>query len=585
MTAAQLFARLMRECAAFPGRLAVAAASLLVLSGAQLYMTWIVKRWTDGPLAGDMSHVGPLLAAGVAVTAVMIGAVFVSRYVLSGVDQRLVQRLRDAALGRLLILRLPAARRYPRGELASRIMNDAGMLSGFVREVMKRLLGEGLVIVGALAMAVMLDWKLALGTCAVVPLVVFLLDRLGRAIRRRGASAQAEIGNLGATLNEQLTGLTTIKGFETEAFEQNRFVDQNVRYRRVVMRTEWWSSLLITGVWIATGLGLWAILWYGTRQVLAGEITAGTLLAVSLYVLQTLEPLRRLGEVQGMLQRTLAGAARIYEIVECDEVERGGGRLLPQPRGVIRFEDVHFRYRDDAPVLQGLTLELAPGEPVALVAASGGGKSTLAGLLVRFADPQAGCILLDGIDLRILATPALRRAVCVVEQEPFVFSGRLIDNVRYGSWDASRRRVEEAIALAGLDALVGALPAGLYTPVAEAGHDLSGGQKQRLALARAIVRDPAVLVLDEATSALDSETEGRIFARLEPWLRRRTTLVMAHRLSTVARFARVIVLEHGRVAGDGPVTSLFTHCAAFAKLFAEQGIGNDASRPPAAASG
>ena len=570
MTPTQIFARLVRECLEYPGRLTAAVLSLVVLSGAQLYLTWLVKRWADGPLAGDAGSVGALMTAGMAVTAVMVGAVFVSRYLLNSINQRMVQCLRDRALARVLALRVPAAQRFHSGEVVSRLMNDAGILSGFVRDVLKRLLGEGLLIVGALTMAFYLQWRLALLTCAVVPLVALLLGQLGGVIRRRGARAQAEIGDLSATLHEQLSGLTTIKGFEGEAFERARFARQNTRYRRVVMRGEWWASLLVTIVWIVTGVGLWAILWYGTRQVIGGQISAGGLVAFCLYLLQTLEPLRRLSDVQGLLQRALAAAARVYEIIDCPDIEHGGPAALTAPRGVVRVEGVHFRYRPHEPVLQDVTLSLEPGEPTALVAASGGGKSTLAKLLVRFADPQAGRVLLDGTELRTLPLGALRRIVCVVEQEPFIFSGRMIDNLRYGSWDATRACVEEAAALAGLKPLVDSLPLGLDTGMEEAGRNLSVGQKQRIALARAVVRDPTVLVLDEATSALDSDTERQIFDQLEPWLRRRTTLVIAHRLSTVSRFARVIVLDHGRVAGEGSVAELLAHCPVFAKLFGDQ---------------
>jgi ATP-binding cassette, subfamily B, bacterial MsbA len=584
MTALQIFTRLVRECLAFPGRLAGAVLSLVVLSGAQLYLTWLVKRWADGPLAGDGRDVGPLLTAGVLVTALMVAAVFVSRYLLNSVNQRMVERLRDAALARVLALRVPVVQGLHSGELVSRIMNDAGILSGFVRDVLKRLLGEGLLVIGALAMTLYLQWRLALATGLIVPLVVLLLSQLSGVIRQRGSRAQAEIGDLGATLNQQLSGLTTIKGFGGEAFERARFSRQNRRYRRFIMHGEWWASLLVTVVWIVTGLGLWAILWYGTRQVLSGQITAGGLVAFCLYAVQTLEPLRRLSDVQGQLQRALAAGERVYEIIDCPDVEQGGERELPAPRGAVRCEALGFAYRPREPVLQDVTLALEPGEPVALVAASGGGKSTLAKLLVRFVDPQAGRVLIDGVDTRTLTLAALRRAVCVVEQEPFIFSCRLIDNLAYGSPHASRRHIEEAAALAGLSALLGSLPAGLDSQLDEAGRNLSVGQKQRIALARAIVRDPAVLVLDEATSALDSDTERQIFAQLEPWLRRRTTLVIAHRLSTISRFARTVVLDGGRVVGDGPVDSLLAHCPVFVQLFAEQ-LGPAGLRRPVAVAG
>jgi ATP-binding cassette, subfamily B, bacterial len=221
-------------------------------------------------------------------------------------------------------------------------------------------------------------------------------------------------------------------------------------------------------------------------------------------------------------------------------------------------------------VLRGLDLEIAAGEAVAIVAASGGGKSTLAALLLRHLEAGRGRIAIDGVDVRERALADLRRAVCVVEQEPFLFTASVRENVCYGSWSAAREEVEEAIRMAGLETFVRSLPRGLDEAIREAGRNLSGGQKQRIALARAIVRDPPILVLDEATSAIDSEVEGRIFAGLESWLARRTVLAMAHRLSTVRRFDRVVVIQDGRVVGDGPVDSLLRTCPGFADLFADQ---------------
>jgi ATP-binding cassette subfamily B protein len=272
-----------------------------------------------------------------------------------------------------------------------------------------------------------------------------------------------------------------------------------------------------------------------------------------------------------MLQRSLASAARVFEVVDLAEDEPEGAVPLPtRVVGEMRLERVRFRHREDAALLEGVDLHVGAGETVALVAASGGGKSTLAALLTRHLSPLSGRILVDGVDVAEARLSDLRRAVCVVEQEPFLFSGPLLENVRYGSLDASREDVESAVRLVGLAPLAASLPHGMDTPMQEAGRELSGGEKQRIALARALVRNPAVLVLDEATSALDGEAEELIFERLESWLARRTVLVMAHRLSTVARFPRVVVLERGRVVGDGPAEALLGSCPPFAQLFAAQ---------------
>jgi ATP-binding cassette subfamily B protein len=267
----------------------------------------------------------------------------------------------------------------------------------------------------------------------------------------------------------------------------------------------------------------------------------------------------------------LAAAVRVYEVIDAPEVEEGGSVPLPVPvGGAVCCAGVTFGYRPDEPVLLDVDLVLDSRESVALVGGSGSGKTTLVSLLIRLQDPQQGRIQLDGIETRALRLSDLRRAVCLVEQDPFVFSGPLTDNLRYGRWAATGEELETAVMIAGLEPLIRSLPGGLRARLGERGHDLSGGQKQRVALARAILRDPALLLLDESFSALDSDAEAGIFDRLEQWLARRTAVVISHRLSTVSRFDRVVVLDQGRIVGDGPARALVETCPAFERLFAGQ---------------
>ncbi len=566
-----VFLRLVRECLEQPFSVAGICAALLALGGARLYLTWLLKLGEDPVARGDAATVNGLFKSGAVAAVVLIAAMFVARYLLSWVSQTLVQRLRDAAQRRVVRMPLTIVRALPSGEVLSRLFNDAGMLAGFVQDIVKRLIGETFILVGALAMMFYLEWRLALVTCVVVPAAALLLARLGKVIRRRGAAAQHELGALSSVLTEQILGLATIKGFQAEEFEVDRFAEQDARYRHEMLRSERWAALLVTSVSIVAATGLFGIIWYGSRSVIAGRSTPGALLVFSLYAVQTIVPLRRLSDVHALLQRTLAAAARVYEIIDFEPVEDVvAGAPTPPARGAVRFEGVSFGYVADRAVLDDVTLVIERGESLALVAASGGGKTTVGNLLLRHLEPRAGRILLDGRDLRTLPLVELRRAICVVEQEPSVFRGSLRDNVRYGSWSAPPAEIERAAILAGLEPLVRSLPRGLESAVSERGHDLSGGQKQRIALARAIVRDPAVLVLDEATSALDSDTEASIFASLQDWLVRRTVLVMAHRLSTISRFDRIVVLADGRVVGDGTLSALLRSCPIFTQLFAEQ---------------
>jgi ABC-type multidrug transport system fused ATPase/permease subunit len=566
-----VFSRLLRDCLSLRAHLPMVIISLAMLGVAQLYLTWIAKLWAEGPLiTGDRVQMARLLIrAGVTAFAMMAG-IFTSRYFLRSLDLGLVQSLRDRAQNRLLETDLKVARSFQTGDLMSRLFNDAGALSEFAREILRRGVGETFVVLGAIAMMFRLNWRLALVTGVVVPLVALPLACLGKRVRRWGAAAQQAAGELSAILNEQLHGLTTIKAFEAERMENQRFVAHDTTYRRQVMRGEFWSATLISTVWLIAAAGLLATAWYGSNLVAVGRATVGGLMAFCLYAVQTVEPLRRLSEIHSMSQRAIACATRVYEIIDLPRSERDGPIALATPvRGELRFENVSLSFAA-RPVLADFSLIISARETIALVGASGAGKSTVANLLLRFLDPGAGRITLEGRDLIDLRMGDLRRAVCVAEQDPFIFSGSLLDNIRYGAWNISRPRIEEAVMLAGLEAYVATMPRGLDTYLAESGRNLSGGQRQRIALARTIARDPAVLVLDEATSALDSDTERTIFANLKEWLERRTVIVMAHRLATISRFPRVAMIQDGAIIATGSAAELLTNCPPFAELFAEQ---------------
>ncbi len=544
----------------------------MTLAATRLYLTWLVKLWMEvDPAAESGPTLTFLLTSATLTTLLMVLAIMVSEYLVSDVNQRMLQVLRQQAQHKLLAMGVAGVWQFHSGELVSRMFNDVGMLSGFVRRVLTDLIGETLLAAGAIAMMFYLNWRLTLIMCLVVPVVGLTLNQLSGMIRKWAGTAQSGLGMLSSRLAEQLHGMSTIKGYQAEDFEQRRFVEQSTAYRRQFMRCELWATTLISLIWLVTTIGFIGMVWYGSKQVLQGTINVGALLAFCLYAAQTIEPIRKLSDVYASLQRFVAAAGRIYEVIDSKVAEPDGNTVLRRPiEGGIEFDKVKFAYRTGEPVLNGIHLTLKAGERAALVAPSGGGKSTLARLLVRSYEVQQGRILLDGIDLRDLRLMDLRRMVCVVEQEPFMFGGPLIDNIRYGSWDAPLEKIEKAVGIAGLEPLVGSLPQGLHSSLHEGGRNLSGGQKQRIALARAIVRDPRILILDEATSALDSDGERQILERMEDWLAQRTVLVMAHRLATVARMPRVIVLVEGRIAGDGTPSELLEECWPFRRMFGEQ---------------
>lgn len=572
MTSTRLIWRLSCESFADPTRVVLAVASTIALGVAQLYLTWLVKEWIEGPfLSADVRMMTPILLGGAGALGVSVVALFSSRYLIASVNLHTLERLRNRAIARVLLLDVAGARSFSSGDVLARLLNDASLLADFLNTLVRRVGRESLVVVGALAMLFVLQWRWALALSLVVPVVVLILAGFGSVIRRWGARSREAMGTVGSTLSEQLQGFTTIKAYQAEAFETRRFARANASFTRQAMRVEYWSAMLLSVVFLLVGLAVLALVYVGNLQLSAGAVSRGTLVAFCLYAAQIVEPVRRLSEFHAALQTMLAAAARVYALIDLRNGEPADGQPLPRPvRGEVRFDQVSFAYRPDEPVLDRVCFAIAAQEHVALVGETGAGKSTIAGLLVRFYRAGAGAIQVDGVDVDEMALADLRRAVCVVEQDPFMFSGPLVDNLRYGSWDAPRARVEEAVTLAGLEPLVASLPGGLDAVLSEGGTDLSGGQKQRIALARAIVRDPAVLVLDEATGAIDSQTEAIVFDRLGPWLSRRTVLAITHRLATATRFPRVIALHRGCVAGDGAPAALIESCPVFADLFAGQ---------------
>lgn len=554
-------------------RLAVASLAVLVAAICQLALTWLIKVWSDTLLAGaEPAALRRALALAAAALALLLVAVFLARYLLAVFEKRLIQELRDEASAALLAAEVGAVQATAAGEWLSRLFNDPSALSGFVEDLLRRLLGGMAVTCGALVMMFVLDPRLTLAVAIAVPIAAILFALLGRRIRRWSRLAQEELGDATAIAGEQLQGLSTIKAGQTEPAEAGRLRAAGARYVARALAAEWWATTLVTAVWLATALGLLAAIWYGSRLVVAGARSPGDLLVFALYAAQAIEPLRRLSDVQGRWQRTLAAAARLFAVIDLPaERRRGGSRSLPQPvRGELEVERIRFAYDGGAPVLDGLSFRLAAGETAALVAASGGGKSTLAKLLLGFEAPRSGGLRIDGVDLAELDLAVLRRTVGVVFQEPFLFRGSLAQNLTYGAGAVPEARVRQAAETVGLEALLRALPHGLASDLTEAGRSLSGGERQRIALGRALLRSPALLVLDEATSAIDSETEEAIFDRLAPWLAGRTVLVMAHRYSTVRRLPRVLVLEHGALVGDAAPAALLASCPSFRQLFASQ---------------
>ncbi len=553
-------------------RASLAAAGFLSLSVTQLSLTWLVKLWIDGPLRSPAAAGRPwLLPVTIALICLLAAAVFVAHYGLGSLNTFVIRDLRRDLQGRLLQLEVGAAQSRETGDLVARLLQDADVAGRFGGELLRRGLGDALVLLGALAMLLVINRQLFGLIAVVASLGVIGHSLVAAAIRSRSLSAQERLGGLSARFAEQLGGYTTIKGSRTETAEQDRFRARNEAYAATLLRVERWSGFALASIWLVTGFALLGLGFYASRALGSGRLAAGDFLVFCLFGAQIVEPVRRLGELGTLAQRGLAAGERLFEVLDDSRLERVAGAPLPRPvRGEVRFECVRFAYPAGNTVLDGASFEVAARETVAIVSPSGGGKSTIAALLVRFRDAEAGAISLDGHDLGSLRLADVRSAVRVVPQEAFVFAGTLLENVIYGSAGAVPSDVEEAVYRAGLDTWVRSLAGGLRASLAEGGRNLSGGQKQRIALARAIVASPPVLVLDEATSAVDGDTEEQIMARMADWLRQRTVILMSHRLSTVLRVPRALVLEGGRITEEGAPAGLLQRPSRFARIFSDQ---------------
>ncbi len=568
--------RLLTEARPYYPRLVIALVLGIIAGVGPLALTKAFPLVIDGVIENPRHPIGLLawVIAGVFVVNLISSlATYGQSYLTAWSGQRLIATLRVRLFERTMRMPMDEFDKWRPGEFIARFNNDLTLMTDALSVALPQFFVAVVTLVGSVATMLYVDWLLSLFLFVFAPVVNFVVAFFTRMISTSTKRAQERIADLSANLTEVLQGQRIVKAFGREAYEVERFERSNDDYFGAFMKVLQLGQTQTPIVSMIVTIALLAIMAFSVREAIVGRMTSGQVFQFWTLVVLAINPLNRLAAFIGDISKGLVGASRVFEILDLPvEIDDAPGGLAPaRIDGELRFEHVNFAYsRDGAAVLLDLNATAEAGEIVALVGPSGAGKTTIVNLVPRFYEPQSGRITLDGVDLREYRLDALRRSIAIVPQEPLLFSGTVAENIRYGRLDATQEEVEAAAREANAEEFVLDLPLGYATPVGERGLRLSGGQRQRISIARAVLRDPRILILDEATSALDSHSERLIEAALDRLLPGRTTLIVAHRLSTIRRANKILYIEAGRVLEVGSHEDLISQGGAYAALHAAQ---------------
>ncbi len=535
---------------------------------------WLVKPVLDEIFINKNDSLLLILPLALFMVSVLKSAFnYGQNYLMNFVGNQVITDIRQELFGKLIRLPVPYHDVNTSGRLVSRVVNDVTLMANAVAGVLKDIFQQGLTFLAMMGVIFYQNWRLAGLSVIIIPLAVFTMVRMGKRLRALAASGQERMGDMASTLQETLSGIRMVKAYGREEAEAVRFQQSNRAFLSTTMKAIQVSSLGSSHMEVIGVVGVAAIIWYGGFLVIGGSMTPGEFFSFLTAMFMAYTPIRRLSGSTNSIQQALAAAERVFSVLDLKtEQDAEKGRLeLPHIGQSVTFDDVTLHYESQAvPALDDINLTIRAGEMVALVGSSGSGKTTLVNLIPRFYEPTSGRVLIDGVDIQSYSLRSLRSQMGMVSQDVVLFDDSIRNNIAFGRENATDEDIIRAARLAYAHEFVERLPQGYQTVVGEKGVKLSGGERQRLAIARAILRDPPLLILDEATSALDTESERVVQLALANLMKNRTTVVIAHRLSTIQRADRIMVLARGSIVEVGTHDELLRRGGQYQRLHAMQ---------------